>query len=106
MATKACLTNNSELTTKSPPTDSRYIPQTVRGIVWQRDQGRCSYTSRGGKRCGETRLLEYHHEYAWTLGGSSTDSANITLRCKSHNGLAAMQVYGASHMTNNFIARY
>ncbi|MEK6705278.1 MAG: hypothetical protein AABZ06_05775 [Bdellovibrionota bacterium] len=95
---KAYLTNNAPLTTKTPTTNSRYIPQAVRDVVWQRDQGRCSYVSPGGKRCDETRFLEYHHEHAWAMGGSSIDPANITIRCKRHNWLAAVQVYGASHM--------
>ncbi|MEK6705485.1 MAG: hypothetical protein AABZ06_06830 [Bdellovibrionota bacterium] len=88
----------TELTGETPPTNSRHISQAVRDMVWQRDQGRCSYVSPDGKRCDETMFLEYHHEHAWAQGGSSQDPANIALRCKGHNALAAVQVYGAAHM--------
>jgi hypothetical protein len=65
--------------------------------VWQRDRGRCSYVDERGQRCRETSLLEYHHEHAWALGGTTTID-NLTLRCRAHNALAAEQDFGRELM--------
>jgi hypothetical protein len=48
-------------------------------------------------RCPSTAALEFHHEQAHALGGPST-RGNLTLRCASHNRLAAERDFGAEHV--------
>ena len=38
-------------------------------------------------------MLEYHHERAWALGGTTTID-NIALRSRAHNALAAEADFG------------
>jgi hypothetical protein len=76
---------------------SRHIPATVRRRVAERDERRCTYVGACGQRCRETRLLEFHHLEAHAHGGPPTE-ANITLRCASHNTLAAEEDFGREHM--------
>lgn len=68
-----------------PPTERRrYIPATVRRVVWLRDGGRCTFTSAAGLRCGERGKLEFHHRVPYARGGPATP-ANLELRCRAHN---------------------
>jgi hypothetical protein len=76
---------------------SRHIPAAVRRRVAERDERRCTYVAACGQRCRETRLLEFHHLEAHAHGGPPTE-ANITLRCASHNTLAAEEDFGREHM--------
>ncbi len=75
----------------------RHIPADVRRAVHARDGGRCTYVDASGQRCRETRLLELHHEQPFARGGPST-AANVTLRCRSHNALAAEDDFGRDFM--------
>lgn len=72
----------------------RRIPQWVKDLVWKRDGGRCVYVSTEGKRCGERGGIECDHVQPWALGGKSDDPGNIRLLCRTHNQLAARQVFG------------
>jgi 5-methylcytosine-specific restriction endonuclease McrA len=69
----------------------------VRRAVFQRDDGRCTYTAASGQRCHETRGLELHHVTAFAQGGEHTE-ANLTLRCRAHNVLAAEEDFGRDFM--------
>lgn len=73
---------------------SRYIPQSVKDIVWQRDEGRCQFVSADGKRCDERGFLQFDHVKPFALGGSSTDPENLMLKCHTHNQLAMREVFG------------
>jgi len=46
-----------------------------------------------GARCRETHFLEVHHLRAFARGGEHATS-NLSLRCASHNALAAEQDFG------------
>ncbi len=72
---------------------SRHIPAEVKRAVWQRDQGRCSYVSPGGQRCGQTSFLEYHHERPFADGGEATVH-NLRIYCRAHNQRAGEQHFG------------
>lgn len=72
---------------------SRYIPAAVKRGVWKRDQGRCAFVGIQG-RCNERRCLEFHHVVPFAVGGRST-TANIELRCRSHNSYEAEVYFGA-----------
>ncbi len=79
------------------PARRRRPTAAIARAVWQRDQSRCTYVDERGQRCRETSMLEYHHEHAWALGGSTTVD-NISLRCAAHNALAAEQDFGRELM--------
>ncbi len=68
-----------------PPEERRrYIPATVRRVVWLRDGGRCTFTSAAGLRCPERGKLEFHHRVPYARGGPATPG-NLELRCRAHN---------------------
>jgi hypothetical protein len=60
------------------PNPGRVIPSAVKLVVWRRDGGKCA-------KCGATKNLHFDHIIPWSLGGSSSDSANIQLLCAAHN---------------------
>lgn len=77
--------------------ENRHIPAHVRRAVWERDQGRCTFVSASGKRCGEDRFLEFDHINPVARGGRSTVDG-LRLRCRAHNQLEAERVFGAEFM--------
>jgi hypothetical protein len=87
---------------KHPRQRGRHIPAAVRRAVFERDQARCAYTDGSGQRCRETHRLELHHLEPFARGGKHT-LANLALRCRAHNTLAAEQDFGANlaHRTRN-----
>jgi hypothetical protein len=48
---------------------SRHIPAEIRRAVWVRDLGRCAFVAKGGRRCDERALLEFHHVRPFADGG-------------------------------------
>jgi 5-methylcytosine-specific restriction endonuclease McrA len=78
-------------------TNPRSIPAAVRRAVWKRDQGRCTFVADDGHRCEERTRLEYDHLVPVARGGQAT-VANLTLRCRPHNALAAERAFGAGFM--------
>ena len=63
---------------------SRTVPAEVKREVRARDDGRCAYVAADGRRCGERRFLQFHHQRPWVVGGPPS-VANIALRCRAHN---------------------
>jgi HNH endonuclease len=76
------------------PATSRHIPAAVAREVFERDHGRCSFVSRDGRRCSETRWLEIEHIHPWSTGGPPTVD-NLCLLCKAHNQHQARLKFGA-----------
>lgn len=76
---------------------ARHVPMHVRRAVWERDGGRCSFTSDDGHRCGSTRRLQYDHIVPVARGGESTVD-NVRLRCHAHNQYEAERTFGAAFM--------
>jgi hypothetical protein len=72
---------------------SRIVPASVRRAVAIRDDGRCAFVADGGRRCGATAFLEYHHVVPYARGGPPTED-NIQLRCRAHNGFEAELDFG------------
>jgi 5-methylcytosine-specific restriction endonuclease McrA len=72
---------------------SRYIPADVRHAVEQRDQCQCTFVAADGRRCSETRNLQFDHVQPHALGGESTVT-NLRLLCGAHNRLEAAKVFG------------
>ena len=69
------------------------IPAEVKRTVYARDEGRCTYVSADGHRCGATHFLEFDHRVARARGGPNT-ADNIRLLCRTHNQLAARKDFG------------
>jgi 5-methylcytosine-specific restriction endonuclease McrA len=78
----------------------RHVSAEVRRTVYQRDQGRCCYVDRRGRRCPERHHLEYHHRHPFALGGESTVE-NICLMCPAHNRYLAELDYGREAMSRH-----
>ena len=80
-----------------PRRRGRHIPAGVRSAVFARDGARCTHVDASGRRCPETRRLEFHHLNPFARGGAHEPS-NVTLRCSAHNALAAEQDFGAERI--------
>jgi hypothetical protein len=76
---------------------SRHIPAAIKRTVWKRDQGRCTFVARDGRRCGSRESLEFHHARPFARSRRHR-AEEITLRCRAHNRYAAVLDYGAEHM--------
>ena len=76
---------------------SRYIPAPVRQAVWNRDEGRCAFVSKDGRRCNSKYQVEVHHIDPYALGGPATEE-NLSLRCRQHNRHEAEVAFGADFM--------
>ena len=75
----------------------RYVPAHVRGTVWQRDGGQCTFVSEKGKRCEERKGMQFDHIEPVARGGDTTVT-NLRLRCRAHNQYAAERTFGAGFM--------
>ena len=76
---------------------SRHIPAAVRREVWARDGARCAFVDARGQRCRATSAIEFHHLLPHARGGPATP-ANLGLRCRTHNQLAAEEDFGRDFM--------
>ena len=76
---------------------SRHIPAEIRRAVMARDQGRCAFVARKGRRCGSRDFIEFHHAEPWARSRRHS-VGGIELRCRAHNHRAAVRDYGAAHM--------
>jgi hypothetical protein len=84
-------------TTAGPSASGRYIPAHVRRAVWKRDQGRCTFVSASGHRCGARRFLEFDHIVPLARGGEATVDG-MRLRCRAHNQYEAERAFGKGFM--------
>ena len=71
---------------------SRHVPAKIKREVWARDGGQCAFIGANG-RCAERGFLEYHHVVPYAAGGRTT-AANLSLRCRAHNGHEAELFFG------------
>jgi 5-methylcytosine-specific restriction endonuclease McrA len=76
---------------------ARHIPAAVKRAVWERDGGRCTFVSEGGRRCPERTRLEFDHQQPVARGGQAT-AENLHLVCRVHNQYAAERTFGAAFM--------
>ncbi len=72
---------------------SRAIPAPVKRAVYERDRGRCRFVDPAGRRCTETKRLEFHHIQPYGRGGNHSPE-NVCLLCRTHNGYLAELDYG------------
>ncbi len=82
---------------RSTSRNPRYIPNAVKLKVWERDGGRCTFTSESGHRCESRTQIEYDHVVPVARGGMAT-FANLRLRCRAHNQYEAERSFGSEFM--------
>jgi HNH endonuclease len=75
-------------------TRTRHVPTAVSREVYLRDEGRCTFCSKHGRRCGARRFLQLDHVTPWAVEGQSSVE-NLRLRCRAHNLHAARLYFGA-----------
>ncbi|MFZ4403094.1 MAG: HNH endonuclease, partial [Pseudobdellovibrionaceae bacterium] len=64
----------------------RFIPQSIKTKIWQRDQGQCSYIDpHSKKQCCSQHQLEIDHLQPLYAGGPSDDIENLRILCRRHN---------------------
>jgi hypothetical protein len=73
------------------------IPQSVRRIVWKRDQHKCQWRTADGQICGSTNKVVFHHKQDRAKGGLGSPE-NIIFLCAVHNLYAAEIAWGDDHM--------
>jgi hypothetical protein len=76
---------------------SRHIAAHVKRMVWQRDEGRCTFVSESGRRCEARRGLEFDHVKEYARGGEATVDG-IRLRCRGHNQYTAERTFRGGFM--------
>jgi hypothetical protein len=72
---------------------SRDVPAALRRAVYERDEGRCTFVDRQGRRCTERHRLEFHHDFPFGKGGE-TGLVGLKLLCEQHNRYLAEVDYG------------
>ncbi len=83
-----------QVASRPAKTNSRFIPAHVKREVWFRDGGECGFTNAAnGRKCSSKHGLQYDHILPFAMGGKST-AENLRLRCRAHNQLTAIAVYG------------
>ena len=83
--------------TTKPSKNAKYVPIAVQRAVDDKDGGSCAYVSPGGKRCGSTYQLQYHHIVPSSKNGPATVD-NISLRCRVDNVRHAEKDFGRETM--------
>src|SRR5262249_57347303 len=74
-----------------------YISRPVRREVFERDGEQCTFVDELGRRCPARTFLELDHRSPRALGGAG-DAANVSVKCRRHNALAAERVFGRVHV--------
>ena len=69
----------------------------MKRAVWERDQGRCTFTSECGQRCTARARLEFEHAEPVACSGRATIEW-IRLRCRAHDQPEAERPFGAGFM--------
>ena len=91
--------------TATPPSGvkrRRAVKAGERRIVHERDQGRCAWVAKDGRRCAAQARLQLDHVEPWSRGGRD-DAPNLRLLCAIraiHNRLhAAARAYTRATLT-------
>jgi hypothetical protein len=72
---------------------SRDIDAAVERAVRARDENRCAFIGRSGRRCAEKRFIQLHHVDSWALGGGKSVD-ELSLRCARHNRYESERIFG------------
>jgi len=71
----------------------RGVAAKVRRTAWSRDEGRCGFVSKSGRRCNATAFIEFDHVVPYGMRGEGTVQ-NIRLLCRAHNAFESERFYG------------
>jgi hypothetical protein len=71
----------------------RGVAAKVRRTAWSRDDGRCGFVSKSGRRCDATAFIEFDHVVPYGVGGEGSLD-NIRLLCRAHNAFESARFYG------------
>jgi hypothetical protein len=78
--------------------ETKSVSRPVKRFVFRRDRGQCTYVEHtSGRRCTSRSFLELDHIVPPIKGGSN-DPNNLRVRCRAHNQLAALHLYGQAKM--------
>ena len=73
------------------------ISNQTRREVAERDNMRCAYVDKSGRRCNARAFIQHDHRDARGRGGGS-GSDNVRHLCAAHNRLEAERVYGRAYV--------
>ncbi len=76
--------------------NSRYIPRSVKRVIFARDHEQCSFVSPNGVRCCNKHHLQIDHIKPFALGGKS-NLENLRLLCSQHNKFLAAKSFGEGY---------
>ena len=79
------------------PAKREPIPAASKHRVILRDEGRCSFTTASGQRCGSRTGVQIDHRIPVASGGGNGIS-NLRLLCREHNIMAAQVLLGVEIM--------
>jgi hypothetical protein len=92
-------------TSTTAPRDPARVTASARREVVSRDGLQCSFIGTNGERCPSREHLEFDHQTPRALGGTG-EAANVRLLCRSHNRLAAEQVFGREYVAERIDLRH
>ena len=90
---KKCRATDKPRPSRGTAPGSRDIDAAVERVVRERDDNRCAFIGKSGRRCGATRFVEIHHVEAWALGGGKAVE-ELSLRCRRHNRYESERIFG------------
>ncbi|MFL5393339.1 MAG: HNH endonuclease [Myxococcales bacterium] len=76
---------------------SRALPAAIKRAAYKRDQGRCTFTDKNGRRCTETSGLQFHHADGFARTRKH-ELERVRLLCTGHHKLADEKLYGQEFM--------
>jgi hypothetical protein len=90
---KKCAATDHPRPSRGTAPGSRDVDAAVERAVRQRDDNRCAFVGRSGRRCGATRFLHLHHIDPWSLGGGKAVD-ELSQRCRRHNAYESELIFG------------
>ena len=82
----------------------REVAASVRRAAWARDESRCTFVSKSGRRCNERAFVEFDHVLPYGVGGEATED-NIRLLCRAHNAFESERFYGHGRPTKGMTTK-
>jgi len=79
------------------PASEATVTAAAKRDVFERDAEQCTYEDDEGNRCPARGSLELDHVVPRAKGGKGS-VANLRLRCRAHNRLAAEAEFGRAHI--------
>jgi hypothetical protein len=90
---KKCAATDRPRTSKGTAPGSRDIDAAVERAVRKRDENRCAFIGKSGRRCAEKKFVQLHHVDPWALGGGKGVD-ELSLRCRRHNKYESELIFG------------